>query len=344
MILIPGGSIIIMFRGEPVNRRHKIALWAGIAVIAAALIFLLTLLRKQRPITLTGAVINQDADPRKQAPIVNVEITAANGLALHDGKSDASGLFHLSLHPGLKRGQPITLMFRHPDYKPLDLTQPLASMLYVVRMSPLPRAASVNPAGSTTFISQVSIRYSVKTSATVDIGSAVKTFEVINTGNIVCGGQNPCSPDGKWKASSADLSLDAGEGNAFRDPRVSCIAGPCPFTKIDSDDLAENDRVFKVSVRDWSDVATFLVEAEVVHPTTGEIIRQSYPAILGRNLNFTLPVEVEGVSIDAEVNGTRIIFPLGPELCLSWAECTVKAEDDHTRTFRCELKPGYEFH
>ncbi len=323
------------------NRRHKIALGAGIAILT--LVSLLMLLKKEQPITLTGAVISQDADPKKQEPITDVEITAANGLALHDSKSDSSGLFHLSLRPGLKRGQPITLMFRHPNYKPLDLNQPVEDMLYVVRMSPLPSGASVKPEGPTTFIAQVSIRYSVKTSATVDIGSAAKTFEVVNTGNIPCSGQNPCSPDGKWKASSAELSLDAGEGNAFRNPRVSCIAGPCPFTKIDSDDLAEHDREFKVSVRNWSDPATFLVEAEVVHPTIGEIIRQSYPAILGRHMNFTLPVEVEGVSIDTEVNGTRIVFPLGPELCLSWAECNVKVENDHTRTYRCELKPGYEF-
>ncbi len=162
-------------------------------------------------------------------------------------------------------------------------THPVADMLYVIRMSPIP-AASVVPGGPTTLIAQVLIRYSVKTSATVDIGSAVKTFEVVNTGNIPCAGQDLCSPDGKWKAASGALSLDAGEGNAFRNPRVSCIAGPCPFTKIDSESLTENNRVFKVSVRDWSDPATFLVEAEVVHPMTGEIIRQFYPAILGRNL------------------------------------------------------------
>ena len=100
----------------------------------------------------------------------------------------------------------------------------------------------------------------------MDVGSAVKTFEVENTGNVECNDQKPCSPDGKWKATDGTMSLDAGEGNQFHNPRVSCIAGPCPFTKIESDGLAEDDRVFKVSVRDWSDPATFLIEAEVVHP------------------------------------------------------------------------------
>jgi hypothetical protein len=325
-------------------RKHKIVLWVGMAVVGAILIALLTLSRREQPVTLTGVVIRQDSDPRKQVPINDVEITAANGLAPHGSKSDSMGLFHLRLHLGLKRDQPILLMFRHPDYKPLNLAQPVGrNMLYVVRMLPIPSAARDVPSGPTAFIAQVSIRYSVKTSTVVDIGSAVKTFEVANTANVDCRGHDPCSPDGKWRAASAITSLDAGEGNEFRNPRVSCIAGPCPFTKIDSDGLAERDRVFRVSVRDWSDPATFLVEAEVVHPMTGEIIRQSFPAILGRDLNFTVSAGAEGVSIEAEVDGGRIVFPLGPDLCLSWAECNLKVEKDQTSTYRCELKPGFEF-
>ena len=76
---------------------------------------------------------------------------------------------------------------------------------------------------------------------------------------------------------------------------------------------------------------------------TADIVRESFPAILGRTLNFTLPPEAEGVSIEAEVNGTRVVFPLGPDPCLSWAECNVKFEKDRTSTYRCELKPGFEF-
>jgi hypothetical protein len=326
------------------SREHRIVIWAGMAAVGAVLVLFLILSRREQPVTLTGVVIRQDTDPRKQVPVTDVEITAANGLALHGSKSDSSGLFHLSLHPGLRRDQPILLKFRHPEYIPLDLSQPVGkNMLYVFRMSPIPRAAIAAPRGPKAVIAQVSIRYSVKTSTAVDIGSAMKTFEVANTGNVECRGQKPCSPDGRWKATAGAMSLDAGEGNAFRNPRVSCIAGPCPFTKIDSNGLAEGGRVFNVSVRDWSDPATFLVEAEVVHPMTGEIIRQSYPAILGRDMNFTLPAEAEGASIEAEVDGSLIVFPLGPELCLSWAECNVKIEKDHTSTYRCELKPGVEF-
>ncbi len=326
------------------TRKQKIALWAGLAVVGGgALLFQLTLIQKEHSITLTGVVIRQDSDPGKQAPIIGVDITAANGLALRDSKSDSSGLFHLSLRPELKRSQPISLTFRHPDYMLLNLTIPAGNMLYVVRMLPIPRAASAVPGGRLASISQVFIRYSARTSTAIDIGSAAKTFEVVNTGNIDCKGQELCSPDGRWKATVAAMSLDAGEGNEFRNPVVSCIAGPCPFTRVDSNRLAEDNRVIEVSVRDWSDSATFLVEAEVVHPMTDQAIRQSYPAILGQNLSFTLPAEAEGVSIEAEVNGNRVVFPLGPDLCLSWADCSARVEADHSRTFRCELKQGYEF-
>lgn len=330
--------------GEQMNRKRKIVLWAGAAVASGVLILLLTLSRREKPLTLTGVVIRQDTDPRRQVPITGVEITALNGVALRNGISDSSGLFHLSLRPGLKRGQPILLMFQHPDYKPLNLSQSFEKrMLYVVRMSPIASTARAVPSGPTRFIAQVSIRYSVKTSTAEEIGSAMKTFEVVNTGNVECRGQKPCSPDGRWKAAAGAMSLDAGEGNEFRNPRVSCIAGPCPFTKIDSDGLANGGRVFNVSVRDWSDPATFLIEAEVVHPMTADVVRQSSPAILGRTLNFTLPAEAEGVSIEAEVDGTHVVFPLDPEPCLSWGECNVKIEKDRTSTYRCELKPGFEF-
>ena len=177
----------------------------------------------------------------------------------------------------------------------------------------------------------------------MNVGGTVKTFEVDNTGNINCKNRYPCSPDGKWRATDGTMSVDAGEGNQLHNPRVSCIAGPCPFTRINSVGLAEDNRVFNVEVRDWSDPATFLIEAEVVHAMSAENIRQSYPAILGRTLDFSAPAEAEGVSIQAEVNGTPVVFPLGPDLCLSWAECTAKVEKDHSNVYHCELKPNVDF-
>ncbi len=213
------------------NRRHKIALWAGIAMLGAALVFLFVRLRKEQPLTLTGVVITQNPDPGKQAPIAGVEINAANGEALHGSRSDSTGLFHISLHRGLKRGQTVTLTFRHPDYEPLDLTQPAGKMLYVVRMSPLPRAAKSVPGGPATVIAQVSIRYSVKTSTTADIGSVAKTFQVVNTGNVTCGGEKPCSPDGKWKAAIARADARCRRGQRVPKSKSVLYRRPMPFHK-----------------------------------------------------------------------------------------------------------------
>ena len=43
-------------------------------------------------------------------------------------------------------------------------------------------------------------------------------------------------------------------------------------------------------------------------------MRESYPVIFGQTLNFTLPPTEEGVSILAELDGTPMVFPLGPDL------------------------------
>ena len=176
-------------------------------------------------------------------------------------------------------------------------------------MVPLHRAAHVSAGHPDIGISNVRVRYSVKATTEADVGSAVKTFEVVNTGNVLCKGNHPCSPDGKWKATLATASLDAGEGNQFRNARVSCIAGPCPFSKVEFEDLSRGGRRVNVSVRDWSDTTTFLMEAEVVHPMVSDLVRESYPVIFGRALNFSLPPLAEGPSIEAEVNGESIVFP-----------------------------------
>jgi len=142
------------------------------------------------------------------------------------------------------------------------------------------------------------------------------------------------------------LPLDAGPGNEFRNVRASCIAGPCPFTQIDPGGFANGGRNLTVSALDWSDTATFLVEAEVFHTAISSNVRESYPAIFGQALNFTLPPTQEGVSIEAEVDGAPMVFPLGPELYLSWATCAARtntAEGQTTTVYRCELKPGYRF-
>src|SRR5262249_5796662 len=152
-------------------------------------------------------------------------------------------------------------------------------------------------------IGNVAVRYSIKTATEVNVGSAVRTFEAENTGNVPCDGHPTCSPDGKWKASRGSVSLDAGAGNEFRNARASCIAGPCPFTRIETPASGMNVRTINISALAWSDTATFLVEAEVVHPMVSDLVRNLYPVIFGNTLNFTLPPAAEGVSIQADWNG-----------------------------------------
>jgi hypothetical protein len=209
-------------------------------------------------------------------------------------------------------------------------------------MSPLPQDTKTQ-AGAITSISNTRIRYSMKATAEANIGSAVKTFEITNSGNVPCNKRPPCAPGGKWKAASSMLSLDAGEGNEFRNSRVSCIAGPCPFTRIESEGFSQDHRHFNVSVLDWSDTVTFLLEAEVVHPMTSDMVRETYPVIFGRTLNFSLPASAEGPSIEAEIAGDPIVFPLGPDLYLRWADCQMTLDRDHSKNYRCELKPSYQF-
>src|SRR3984957_2041376 len=324
--------------------KRKVAIWAfAIAIVAGGVAAVLIAVHRAQPITIRGAVLSADDDPQKQLPIADVQITGTNGSALSTGKSDATGFFSLTLRRGLRRRHPLTLQFRHPDYKPLDLNEFVSDNIYIARMVPLHHAAHVSAGHPDIGISNVRVRYSVKATTEADVGSAVKTFEVVNTGNVLCKGNHPCSPDGKWKATLATASLDAGEGNQFRNARVSCIAGPCPFSKVEFEDLSRGGRRVNVSVRDWSDTTTFLMEAEVVHPMVSDLVRESYPVIFGRALNFSLPPLAEGPSIEAEVNGESIVFPLGPDLFLSWADCHVRVDTDQARAYRCELKPGYRF-
>jgi hypothetical protein len=326
------------------TKGRKISLWIVLA-LAAGLTLAGVLLRRQhrKPLTIRGAVTVRDADARKQLPIADVEITAANTLEDARSKSESSGFFILKLHKSVKKGQAVILRFRHPNYQPLDIQEIVDDKLYVVHLAPFSKNTDVVPNRPAIAVGNIRVRYSIKAMRTVNIGSAVKTFQVENVGNIPCKGRSPCSPDGKWKAAIASASLDAGPGNEFQNARVSCIAGPCPFTKIESDEFSEDRQKITASARNWSDPATFLVEAEVVHTMQSQIDHQSYPVIFGSALNFTLPTDAEGVSLEADMAGKTIFFPLGPELFLTWANCNARVNRDQTSVYRCELKPGYRF-
>ncbi len=328
------------------SRGWKTAVWtvAG-AVLGLAIAALVgRLLRSGRENSLAGAVLMAHTDPRKQLPIPNVDIAAETAGMFAYARSDSSGYFRLRWPSGIWRGEAVKIRFRHSEYQPLEVTESLTGQLYIARMSHFPSAkAEGGVAAEEISVANLRIRYSVKATATMNLGSAAQTFEVVNTGNVPCQGRPPCSPDGKWKAAIKSTSLDAGEGREYHNARVSCIAGPCPFTRIDSDGVTGGGRKIGVTVRNWSDTATFLVEAEVAQTMISDAVRQAYPSIFGREMTFTLPPTGQGPSIEAEVGGTAIVFPLGPDLLLSWASCTLQSAADRSKLYRCELKPGEKF-
>ena len=334
----------------------KKIVWAMIAIAAAAVIALL--LRAQwlrsipvhRSITIEGAVIQRDADTKKELPIAGVAITASDGVKNATTQSEASGYFKLVLEKPVLSEKPVTVSFRHPSYEPLDLnvqtgrsetqTEP-----YVAAMVPVPAKIAAGPKRPEKVVSNIRVRYTTNSRTETNVGSAVRTFQVVNKGNVPCDHQSPCSPDGKWKASWGSASLDAGADNTFDNVRASCIAGPCPFTRIDSSGFIHGGRNIRVAALNWSDTATFLMEAEVYSTGINSNVRELYPVIFGRTLNFTLPPTQEGVSLEAEIDGSPMVFPLGPDLNLSWAICNVRTGPDKEKTtvYRCELKPDYQF-
>ena len=316
---------------------------ALIAVVAGAFVMAYRVHSKKRVVYLAGAVIRQDADPKKQIPIADVVVSAADGLAVGDFTSNSSGFFSVALRNGVKPGQPVTLLFWHPGYKPLEVNAIVSGKIYVARMVPVSQEAREATHHPEVVVANVGVRYSVKSTAIENVGSVVKTFQVANTGSVPCNGRRPCSPDRRWKAASGGISLDAGQGNQFRNARVSCIAGPCPFTTIEPLNYSHDGRNIKVTALDWSDTATFLLEAEVDRVMVSNTGRESYPVTFGEALNFAIPVGAEGVTIEAEMNGKPIVFPLGPELLLSWADCNSSVNSDQAKVYRCALKPGYRF-
>jgi hypothetical protein len=296
---------------------------------------------------ITGAVLRENKDPRKQSPIANADITATGRLFEVKLKSDSSGLFQISPQRDLLPGEPVTLRFEHADYKPMEVTTSREDRLYVVRMEPVvpdpPSEPQQDGTEKPVFIKDVRVRYTVKDQTTMIVGSVAKQFEVVNTGNVPCAKRRPCSPDGKWKANTGSLSLNAEGENQFRNVRVTCVAGPCPFTKIMPGNLIPSSRTISVSVLNWSDTAAFLVESEVTRTAVANTIRRFYPTIIEQTMTFVLPASAEGLTVEADLNGEEIVFPLGPRLNLSWATCSVEIANGQNRTYRCELKTGFRF-
>jgi hypothetical protein len=332
---------------EPIRNGGRVRLrtvsLTALVVLVASVAVVVARHYRTRQMWLTGAVIQQDDDTRKQSPIPDVEVTEASGEDPLTTKSDLSGLFRLLVRPGIRPGQMTTLHFSHPKYQTLDLKTAATEEPIVIRLSPLHPPQQAPPDLPIVKVTNVLVRYSIETTGEINVGSDVKTFQVANTGDVPCDRHAPCSPDNRWKASIGSASLDAGQGNIFENARVFCIAGPCPFTRIEADGFSRGGRNISVSVRNWSDTTTFMFQAEVFRQQVSDIVRRSYPVIFGQTFNFSLPAAAEGASLEAELDGASITFPIGPTGMLSWAGCDIIVAKDRSKSYRCELKPGYSF-
>ena len=335
----------------------------AVLTVSAIILLIVTGVFRRKPLTLKGAVIRRDVDSRRELPIADAHVvisnrppanTAKSDLAnffnlnpkegeLAEVTSDESGFFSITLPKDVRRGRAITFQLSHSDYPTTVVNDYVGDKLYILRMETGRTEDHRGRQQPEAILGHVLVRYSAKATTVANIGSAARTFEVVNKANQPCDGQGPCSPDHRWKAAVGSLTLDAGTGNEFHNARASCIAGPCPFTSLDDRSLARGGQVITVSAHNWSDTAVFLIEAEVVHPMVSDTARESHPIVLGRTMSFTVPASAEGVSISAELDGETIVFPLGPALILSWADCSERVDPDKTRVYRCVLKPGYRF-
>jgi hypothetical protein len=206
----------------------KIIVWLIAAVATVVVIALLLRARRLLPTTtIPGAVIESNADTRKELPIADAVITATDGARTYTTHSDAAGYFKLIIQSRPLSGKPIMLSLRHPSYDPLDVDVQTGRLLprnalHVERMVPIAPKAPPGPHRPDAVVSELRVRYTINSRSEVNVGSAVKTFQVVNEANVPCNGHPPCSPDKRWKASSASASLYAGADNIFNNVRASC--------------------------------------------------------------------------------------------------------------------------
>jgi hypothetical protein len=309
-------------------------------IIAAAIVIVPTIGTVK---FITGAVLVDDTDARKQLPIPTAEICGETGNRIACTLSDTTGFFRLTWPGRQWWGQALRLTFKQASYQPQTITETLTHQIYLARLPPARASQTSEADGPITNLANLRVRYSVKSTNTTEVGSSVKTFEVFNTANIPCSGK-VCSPDGRFAAMVGSFTMDAGPGQEFQNARISCLAGPCPFTRVEKDEFSRGGRIISGRVRVWADTATFLVEADVVRTALSDVIRQSYPSIFGQSMTFTLPPNGQGPSIQADVDGVTTVFPLGPALILSWATCNVQITANQSKLYRCVLKPDYRFH
>ena len=196
--------------------------------------------------------------------------------------------------------------------------------------------------GRSTTVSNVRVRYSTKAMRTINIGTAVKTFEVVNKGNVPARASLRARPMDDGKRRSDRPPWMQASATSFKTPGSRALRARAPLRKSNPT-ISEKQPEDHRNCRNWSDPATFLRGSR-----GGPHHAESHgPRIVSGDLrsalNFTLPTDAEGVTLEADLAGETIIFPLGPDLLLSWANCNARVNPDHTSVYRCELKAGYRF-
>ena len=93
-------------------------------------------------LSVQGAVIRRDEDPRKQLPIADAVVTLSNGVTSIKTQSDASGYFRITFPEVVWPGQTLNLNFQNPGYQTLNMPVQAALRLstrelYVAAMKPL---------------------------------------------------------------------------------------------------------------------------------------------------------------------------------------------------------------
>src|SRR5438270_5542240 len=133
------------------SRERKILVWNVVLMLllgVAALTLRLTRINRRPPIlpvSISGAVLTAESDPRKQTPVAGATVTLKGGQLTAETKSDSAGHFAVTLLPGVEPHQPVTLVFTQAEHKPVEITEIPRDQLYIVRMEPLVPARPSNP-------------------------------------------------------------------------------------------------------------------------------------------------------------------------------------------------------
>jgi hypothetical protein len=205
--------------------------------------------------TLSGSVLRDDFDPTKRSAIEKVSVTAQadDGTTSRPVLTDSNGLFTMPLSFSAKIGKSVTLNFSHPNFEELNKIVPVVEMADSYYLWPKNQAV----ADERPVVRDRPVRFLLAAYAP-PARELTKTFQVANRANVRCNGQQPCSPDGKWKATIGSATLDAGAGDVFTSGTATCIAGPCAFARIETDGFSKaGARTISVAVRCWSDTVTF---------------------------------------------------------------------------------------